>query len=42
MDHATSLEGLLDKAAIADAIHAYCYHFDRAEAGKVLSLFTAL
>lgn len=41
MDHATSLEGLLDKAEITEAIHAYCYHFDRAEAGEVLSLFTA-
>lgn len=41
MDHATSLEGLLDKAAITEIIHAYCYHFDRAEADEVLSLFTA-
>lgn len=40
MDHAKSLEELLDKAAIADVIHAYCYHFDRAEADEVLSLFT--
>jgi ketosteroid isomerase-like protein len=41
MDHAQSLDGLLDKAAITDVIHAYCYHFDRAEAEKVLALFTA-
>jgi len=40
MDHPRSLEGLLDKAAIADVIHAYCYHFDRAEADEVLALFT--
>ncbi len=40
MDHANSLNGLLDKAAITDVIHAYCYHFDRAEADKVLALFT--
>ncbi len=41
MDYERSLEGLLDKAAIADVIHAYCFHFDRAEAEEVLSLFTA-
>lgn len=41
MDHAQSLEGLLDKAAITDVIHAYCTHFDRAEAEEVLSLFTS-
>ena len=40
MDHARGLEGLLDKAAISDIIHAYCYHFDRAEADEVLALFT--
>lgn len=40
MDHAKGLEELLDKAAIADIIHAYCYHFDRAEADEVLALFT--
>lgn len=41
MDHAKGLNGLLDKEAIADLIHAYCYHFDRAEADKVVSLFTS-
>jgi len=40
MDVEKSLEGLLDKAEITDVIHAYCYHFDRAEATEVLSLFT--
>jgi ketosteroid isomerase-like protein len=39
MDDARSLERLLDKAEIADVIHAYCYHFDRAEADEVLALF---
>jgi ketosteroid isomerase-like protein len=40
MNHARSLEGLIDKADITDVIHAYCYHFDRAEPEKVLALFT--
>ncbi len=40
MNHARSLEGLLDKAEITDVIHSYCYHFDRAEADEVLALFT--
>lgn len=40
MDHARSLEDLFDKAAITDVIHAYCYHFDRAETDEVLALFT--
>ncbi|MEM9757031.1 MAG: nuclear transport factor 2 family protein [Pseudomonadota bacterium] len=40
MDHARSLEGLLDKADIADLIHAYCAHFDRGEAEAVVALFT--
>lgn len=40
MDQTVCLEGLLDKAAIAEIIHAYCYHFDRAEAEDVLNLFT--
>ena len=38
--HARSLAGLLDKAEIADLIHAYCYHFDRAEPELVCALFT--
>src|SRR6056297_3053343 len=40
MDHAETLRGLLDKAAIADVIHAYCFHFDRAEPEAVVALFT--
>ncbi len=40
MDHAQSLAGLLDKSAITDVIHAYCFHFDRGEADLVLALFT--
>lgn len=40
MDRSQSIEALIDKSAIADVIHAYCYHFDRAEAGEVLALFT--
>lgn len=38
-DHAQSLQGLLDKEAIRDLIHAYCFHFDRAEPDAVLALF---
>ena len=40
MDHTQRLEDLIEKAAISDVIHAYCYHFDRAEAEEVLALFT--
>lgn len=40
MDDTRRLERLLDKADIAEIIHAYCYHFDRAEADEVLALFT--
>ncbi len=40
MKHADSLQGLLDKSAIADVIHAYCLHFDRADAEAVAALFT--
>jgi uncharacterized protein (TIGR02246 family) len=39
-DGAHALQGLLDKAAIADVIHAYCLAFDRAEAEAVVALFT--
>jgi ketosteroid isomerase-like protein len=38
-DSMRSLAGLLDKAEIADVIHAYCSHFDRAEADEVVALF---
>lgn len=41
MSHAESLQGLLDKSAIADVIHAYCFHFDRNEPEEVAALFTA-
>ena len=40
MDHTQTLAGVLDKAAIADLIHAYCFHFDRAEPELVCDLFT--
>ena len=34
------LAQLQAKADIAEVIHAYCYHFDRAEAERVVALFT--
>lgn len=40
MEHHKSLQSLLDKSSIADVIHAYCLHFDRAEAEAVVALFT--
>lgn len=40
MDQERGLAALLDKADIADVIHAYCFHFDRAEPEAVLDLFT--
>ena len=40
MTHARTLEGLLDKDEIAGLVHAYCAHFDRAEAEAVAALFT--
>ncbi|MFO6463358.1 nuclear transport factor 2 family protein [Jannaschia sp. KMU-145] len=40
MDASDELKALIDKALVADVIHAYCYHFDRAEADAVLALFT--
>lgn len=39
MDRSEAVGVLLDKAAIADVIHAYCYRFDRAEPEAVLALF---
>ena len=41
MDLAASLSELLDRQAITDLIHAYCYHFDRNEPEAVAALFTA-
>ena len=38
-DSARRLERLVDEAEIAEVVHAYCYHFDRAEADEVLALF---
>lgn len=38
-DDARSLARLLDKDEIAEVIHAYCFHFDRAEAEEVVALF---
>lgn len=40
MDPVRTAQALLDKTEITDLVHAYCYHFDRAEAGAVVSLFT--
>ncbi|MGP9818490.1 nuclear transport factor 2 family protein [Salinarimonas sp. NSM] len=39
-DLAARLAALEDRAAIADAIHAYCWHFDRNEPDAVADLFT--
>lgn len=38
---AARLAALEDRAVIADAIHAYCWHFDRNEPDAVAALFTA-
>lgn len=35
-----ALQALLDKDAIADLIHAYCWHFDRNEPEELAALFT--
>ncbi|RVT83970.1 nuclear transport factor 2 family protein [Rhodobacteraceae bacterium CCMM004] len=35
-----TIRALLDKDAIRDLIHAYCDHFDKAEAAEVAALFT--
>ncbi|MEX0343498.1 MAG: nuclear transport factor 2 family protein [Rhizobiaceae bacterium] len=40
MNHAQTLDGLIDKSDISDLIHAYCFHFDRAEHDAVIDLFT--
>ena len=40
MDHGSGFEALLDKDRISDLIHAYAWHFDRAEAEAVVALFT--
>lgn len=41
MDAAEILRELADRQAIADLIHAYCFHFDCNEPEKVATLFTA-
>jgi ketosteroid isomerase-like protein len=40
MDAAAAVSELLDRQAITDLIHAYCYHFDRNEPAEVAALFT--
>ena len=39
MDQISAIDRLVEKAAITDVIHAYCFHFDRAEVEEVLALF---
>lgn len=41
MSETAALRELLDRQAIADLIHAYCYHFDQNEPERVAALFTA-
>jgi ketosteroid isomerase-like protein len=41
MDLAAAVRELVDRQAIADLIHAYCYHFDNNEPDAVAALFTA-
>ena len=41
MDVAAAVAELVDREAITDLIHAYCYHFDRNEPVEVAALFTA-
>lgn len=38
-DTSQALQHLLDREAISDLIHAYCYHFDRNEPDAVAALF---
>jgi ketosteroid isomerase-like protein len=41
MDVAAAVSDLLDRQAITDLIHAYCYHFDRNEPAEVAALFSS-
>ena len=41
MDLAAAVSDLLDRQAITDLIHAYCYHFDRNEPTEVAALFSS-
>jgi uncharacterized protein (TIGR02246 family) len=38
-DTPPALQNLLDRAAITDLIHAYCFHFDRNEPDALAALF---
>jgi ketosteroid isomerase-like protein len=40
MSTSDDLRYLMDRAAIADVIHAYCFHFDHAEIEPLMALFT--
>jgi ketosteroid isomerase-like protein len=40
IDLAAAVSELVDRQAITDLIHAYCYHFDRNEPAEVAALFT--
>ena len=39
-DLETTVRELADRQAIADVIHAYCFHFDRNEPEAIAALFT--
>ena len=41
MDTERDVRELVDRQAIADVIHAYCFHFDQNEPERVAELFTA-
>jgi ketosteroid isomerase-like protein len=41
MDLPTAVRELVDRQAITDLIHSYCYHFDGNEPEAVAALFTA-
>jgi ketosteroid isomerase-like protein len=40
MDLAADVRELVDRQAIADLVHGYCYHFDNNEPDAVAALFT--
>lgn len=40
MDPEAALRELADRQAIADLVHAYCFHFDNNEPAAVAALFT--
>ncbi|WP_431300244.1 nuclear transport factor 2 family protein [Tabrizicola sp. BL-A-41-H6] len=41
MDQGAAIQMLLNRVAITDLIHAYCFHFDRNEPAAVAALFSA-